>query len=112
MVLVAIGKWQKQAACHGLKLLFEFNPRQAMKICKSCPVADQCLKYALIYGEYGIWGGTTREARVQLIQDQPLIRLRLIQEAKSLGLYEYRYTVDQYWKELKRARSPGPGQSQ
>ncbi|MCK0092041.1 WhiB family transcriptional regulator [Rhodococcus sp. F64268] len=36
----------------------------AKRICRSCPVSMQCLRYALESGErYGVWGGMTEEER-------------------------------------------------
>jgi WhiB family redox-sensing transcriptional regulator len=100
----AISVWRHKAACKEQRELFELNPKAAKKLCIDCPVADQCLRYALVYEEFGIWGGTTRKSREQLVQDQPLIRLNLIQEAMALGVYEYRYSVEQYQKTLQEAR--------
>jgi WhiB family redox-sensing transcriptional regulator len=35
----------------------------AKAVCGRCPVQANCLSYALVTGQYGIWGGTTREER-------------------------------------------------
>lgn len=35
----------------------------AKKICSSCPLAVDCLAYALKHNEVGIWGGTTEDQR-------------------------------------------------
>jgi WhiB family redox-sensing transcriptional regulator len=35
----------------------------AKAICASCPVAVQCLQFAIANDEEGIWGGTTLEER-------------------------------------------------
>lgn len=108
--MVAIAIWRKKAACSGEKETFENNPKKAKKeLCSKCPVADQCFRYALIYGEHGIWGGTTKEARESLIESDPGIRLRLIEEAKALGIYESRYTVDQYWAAIRESRKFSEG---
>lgn len=43
------------------------SPREAKKVCRACPVREQCLAYALENGErWGVWGGTTDEERRKL----------------------------------------------
>ena len=37
--------------------------RSAKAVCARCPVQASCLSYALITGQDGIWGGTTRQER-------------------------------------------------
>jgi WhiB family transcriptional regulator, redox-sensing transcriptional regulator len=37
--------------------------RSAKAVCGRCPVQANCLSYALVTGQDGIWGGTTREER-------------------------------------------------
>ena len=40
------------------------NGIEAKRVCATCRVRDECLDYALDYGEkYGIWGGLNREER-------------------------------------------------
>jgi WhiB family transcriptional regulator, redox-sensing transcriptional regulator len=37
---------------------------RAKAICRSCPVTEECLRYALATGQdYGVWGGTSEEER-------------------------------------------------
>ena len=68
--------WQDQAACKGRGDLMYIKPgqpwdmvkqvREAQKVCSTCPVQDECLKYALDNPEdskWGIWGGTTEKQR-------------------------------------------------
>jgi len=31
--------------------------------CQFCPVKQDCLDYAIVYDEFGIWGGLTRKDR-------------------------------------------------
>jgi WhiB family redox-sensing transcriptional regulator len=56
-----------RAACHGSDVdawfpelggMSEQN-NQAIKICRTCPVIDECLEWALHHERHGIWGGTT-----------------------------------------------------
>lgn len=35
----------------------------AKRVCRSCPVRDGCLQYALRTGVSGVWGGTTDDER-------------------------------------------------
>lgn len=46
----------------------------AIGICNSCSVKVECLEYALVNDERGIWGGTT-EMRRRLIQKQNKISI-------------------------------------
>jgi len=50
--LVAVYKYQKQA----------------VDICRSCPLIADCLTYAIRNGEVGIWGGMTENQRRRLKQ--------------------------------------------
>ena len=69
--------WHDDAACHGIPLatFFPTDPRQSAKaiklltpICGACPVREQCLEYALSFGDKqltGIWAGTTEKERTR-----------------------------------------------
>lgn len=67
--------WQDQAACKGRTDANWFSEgpgpsraqHDAMKICHTCPVELDCLRYAVANGEkYGIWGGMTENQRQHL----------------------------------------------
>ena len=70
---------------------------KAQKICATCPVADQCLNYALEnHVDHGIWGGKSERERRRLQRARrrgdlrpvgaPLLLLQLRQEgAKPAG---------------------------
>lgn len=65
--------WQLQAACrHTPTLLFfperkyPHNTTAAKAVCRGCPVDRECLRYALDYGERGVWGGTSDEERKRM----------------------------------------------
>jgi WhiB family redox-sensing transcriptional regulator len=67
--LVTRPAWQAQAACRG-RGTTEFFPigggdsLSARLVCRSCPVAKECLEYALERpGLKGIWGGTSERHR-------------------------------------------------
>lgn len=32
-------------------------------LCADCPVAADCLAFAMVHGEYGVWGGTSPKVR-------------------------------------------------
>ena len=61
--------WTARAACRGLDTgtFYPATPEQeaeALAICATCPVREQCLEQALRDREqYGVWGGTTPEQR-------------------------------------------------
>jgi len=58
------------------------NARQAIAICRQCPVVNQCLNYALRNEGFGIWGGMTEREReverrrrnITLTQSTTLVR--------------------------------------
>jgi WhiB family redox-sensing transcriptional regulator len=83
--------WRKEAACrgHSSDLFFPPDPlddededgprrretrrmyRQAIRICNSCPVRQECLDYALDFPEpYGMWGGLTRPERANILRER------------------------------------------
>ena len=65
-------EWHQEAVCAQTdpEIFFpEGNAslKDAINICKTCPVATQCLEYAMKNTEvYGIWGGTTARQRTRL----------------------------------------------
>lgn len=66
--------WMHQAACRGMDTEIWFADSEAAHsiakgVCRRCPVAETCLRYALdIQGTWGIWGGTTRPQRTRLTE--------------------------------------------
>ncbi|WP_226358771.1 WhiB family transcriptional regulator [Pseudonocardia sp. ICBG601] len=42
----------------------ELGVLQARLVCTGCPVRVACREWATATGQYGIWGGTTREQRI------------------------------------------------
>jgi WhiB family redox-sensing transcriptional regulator len=78
--------WQLEAACRDLPVDWFFpeqgpddwyHLRRAVAVCESCPVIEQCLKYALTFEARslpGIWGGTSEnQRRALLISDRPIM---------------------------------------
>ena len=84
-------QWQLKASCRGHQALVFFPPsyverkeerigreREAKAICRSCPVREECLGYALrIQEPHGIWGGLNETERKQYIDRQTGRRMRL-----------------------------------
>lgn len=68
-------------------------------MCDDCPVAQDCLEYALIYEEQGVWGGTTEKERDARFNE--FYRERLVNEARRLGLYRRRLTSDEILRILR-----------
>ena len=40
--------------------------QEAIKVCNGCPIAVQCLTWAIQNEDHGIWGGTTPSERKEL----------------------------------------------
>ena len=88
--------WRGRAACAGLGLEFDSpeadfffilpgqKSKRAKDFCVSCPVKRECLEFALIYGEYGIWGGTTDKER----EDFPryIVEAMIKRERETVGM--------------------------
>jgi len=61
--------WLDLRACADLPTAMFFpgvggDPRPAKAVCAGCPVADDCLRYALDNDEtFGIWGGKSERQR-------------------------------------------------
>jgi WhiB family redox-sensing transcriptional regulator len=66
--------WRERAACLDMPAnLFYAGPHEndvaanAREVCASCPVAGECLEFALVHDErFGIWGGTSERERRRL----------------------------------------------
>jgi WhiB family redox-sensing transcriptional regulator len=61
--------WAEDALCLGAdgEMWFEAVPVAAVRICRQCPVAAECLGYALARPDLdGVWGGTTPKERKRL----------------------------------------------
>jgi hypothetical protein len=59
--------WMDRAACAGSAVNFvpdeRSDPEPALRICRSCPVARECLDHARRHKREGIWGGMTENQR-------------------------------------------------
>ena len=73
--------WQVDAACRGLDTANFYHPenergpprarreRLAKAVCATCPVIQDCLRWALAAREpYGVWGGLSAEEREALLK--------------------------------------------
>ena len=78
--------WFKDAACKETKTSEFYNysdklDQQAIAICVTCPVIDECLLWAIAHDEPGVWGGTTEGERTTIavrsrVQEVPVTVLR------------------------------------
>lgn len=65
--------WQQRAACAKARDADQFFPgggrpsNRSKKFCGECPVRDECLDWALVHEEEGIWGGLTEKERERLV---------------------------------------------
>lgn len=74
-------EWQYEGACRDAdpeSFFLDPNMRglnkktkelNAIKVCNTCPVKQECLDHALSVPEYfGVWGGMTEEQRLQILK--------------------------------------------
>ncbi len=87
MTVMLSDEWWNAAACQNAEpdLFFPISAtpasravvQRAKQVCASCPVAAQCLSYALHHRqEQGIWGGLTDEERRLLRRRQAALERR------------------------------------
>ena len=63
------GAWAACGACNGHASLFD-DPKhtaEALAICATCPVLDECYRWALHNAVDGVAGGMTADARISKI---------------------------------------------
>ena len=67
--LIERPEWMQSAACRGMDVNIFYPPvgehgTAAKRVCAGCPVAAECLAYAVNLGEHhGIWGGVAEKQR-------------------------------------------------
>lgn len=49
-----------------------YDPPSGVK-CPRCPIMKECLEYALLHKEYGVWGNTTERQRRALGRPNPRV---------------------------------------
>jgi WhiB family redox-sensing transcriptional regulator len=66
--------WMLRAHCRGADTR-EFFPSSglgveaAQRICRGCPVSDECLEYALLHRiDQGVWGGASERERRRILR--------------------------------------------
>ncbi len=68
--------WRQKAACRGVDPdifypVSEEAAEEARAICRSCPVLETCLEWALSSRERdGVWGGATERERRRIIRQR------------------------------------------
>lgn len=72
--------FRSNGACSDADTDLFFPPRgeqspEAMALCRSCPVTDECLDWALRHEHHGIWGGMSERQRIQLRRKRGLSRV-------------------------------------
>lgn len=84
LLIPPLGAWVERASCRGIPTdmfypvyvfhnVRERNPKAPhiiQRICDACPVAGDCLSWALRHHEYGIWGGTTEVQRRNILKSR------------------------------------------
>lgn len=102
----AYGEWSLEADCRSEPAVTAFRTGSytARNYCFGCPVMGECLEYALLYDEHGIWGGKTETERKAVRASSPLLVLLLRQEALDQQILEDRYVIAQYFETLQKVR--------
>jgi WhiB family redox-sensing transcriptional regulator len=67
-------EWMDEAACRNVDgvnffpdVSYDTESKLALKLCKECPVKEDCLEFAIVNEiDYGIWGGATPKQRKSL----------------------------------------------
>jgi WhiB family redox-sensing transcriptional regulator len=68
---VPLGDWHGRGTCVGEDPDVFFPSHgdpgtEARKVCTACTVREQCLDYAVVADEFGIWGGLDQQERRNL----------------------------------------------
>ena len=73
--------WMEEAKCRDIPPAVFFpsdglGVQEAQKICATCPVATQCLEYALVNRiDHGVWGGCSERERRRILRRRRLERV-------------------------------------
>ena len=65
-------------ACYGVDVRIFYSTqskfrRRALALCKNCTLQTACLERGLKHEEFGIWGGTTPEQRVEIRKERGIV---------------------------------------
>lgn len=94
-------EWSKYSKCSGIdieKVSPIFFPEQRGRprkipphegICSVCPVMNECLNYALVHNEKGVWGNSTESQRNRLKKYYPQFVKNLKEQARREGWLEH-----------------------
>lgn len=90
-------EWSKYSACVGEPSSIFFpekrgRPRKIpayAAICSTCPVMNECLNYALVHDEKGVWGNSTESQRNRLKKYYPQFVNDLKEQARLEGWLEH-----------------------
>lgn len=72
--------WETRGACNGMdteRFFPEFDhllEPEVIAACAFCPVRSECLDWALIHDEAGVWGGLTELQRQQITTVRTRVR--------------------------------------
>ena len=75
-IRAVVGDWALDAACRDAPVEWFFSGldrdvEQAKALCRDCPVAADCVQFAISHDEWhGVWGGTDESERRSLIRSR------------------------------------------
>jgi len=80
--------WQDNAACKNSPTEWfypegaEINP-DALYLCETCPVRNECRDYGVVYEEWGIWGGLTASQRRRVRKEHNILLSQSVKPRKA-----------------------------
>jgi hypothetical protein len=101
-------EWEKEGQCKKRPQYFSgpqtpLVVKNAKQVCQKCPVEKDCLVWALLYREEGIWGGTTDSERKRFYSKFFVKELR--EKAREFGsLLEVPRTLAALLSQLRTCR--------
>lgn len=81
-------EWSAESECKNLPYMFTNDEtaksvKQCIPICNRCPVLEECLNWALVNKEVGIWAGTNTSQRTRM-KDRRQILLKQMEPEPDL----------------------------
>ena len=98
------GQWYKLAACKGMGHKIFYTDRtseqrtytEARKVCRKCPVRNQCLALALLEcDEFGLWGAMTPGERAEFKKYGSIFK---VDWSNMIEVSQFRKTYEHYKK--------------